>query len=151
MVQPLNVAKPETMIHHGNIDDCRSFLSKPSSSRLQPILEPILEHVLTLALVDNDADNTAKELSKFDDKGIPAIIVTRNQAIHVPSTSQQITLSPPPILTSQSVMREVCNNIFNDLMELVNSRNQAINIKNYEDKWNNLKEVVNRVLDELQI
>jgi len=35
-------------------------------------------------------------------------------------------------------------------MELDNSRNQAIHLENYEDKWNNLRKVVNRVLDDLQ-
>jgi len=35
-------------------------------------------------------------------------------------------------------------------MELVNSRNQVIHLENYEDKWNNVREVVNKVLNDLQ-
>jgi len=35
-------------------------------------------------------------------------------------------------------------------MELVNSRNQAFHLENYEDKWNNLRELVNKVLDDFQ-
>jgi len=34
-------------------------------------------------------------------------------------------------------------------MELVNLRNQVIHLENYEDKWNNLREVLNKVLDDL--
>lgn len=36
-------------------------------------------------------------------------------------------------------------------MELVNSRNKDIHLDNYEDKWNNLIDVVNRTLDDLQV
>ena len=35
-------------------------------------------------------------------------------------------------------------------MELVNSRNLEIHLDNYEDKWNNLRVVVNRVFNDLQ-
>jgi len=35
-------------------------------------------------------------------------------------------------------------------MELVNFRNQAIHLENYEDNWNNLRKVVNWVVDDLQ-
>jgi hypothetical protein len=55
----------------------------------------------------------------------------------------------PPLLISNIVLREVCNNIFKDMMEVENSRNHAIHLENYEDKWKNLREVVNIVLDDL--
>jgi len=71
------------------------------------------------------------ELSDFDDEGIPVIIVNRNQGLPTP---QQITVSPPHILALQTVLREVFNNIFKDLMELVESRNQVIHLENYEEK-----------------
>ena len=35
-------------------------------------------------------------------------------------------------------------------MELVNSKNKAIHLENHEDKWNNLKELVNKTLDDLE-
>jgi hypothetical protein len=44
----------------------------------------------------------------------------------------------------------VCKNIFDSLEELVISKNQAIHLINYEDKWNNVRELVNMTLDELQ-
>jgi hypothetical protein len=47
-------------------------------------------------------------------------------------------------------LREVCDNIFEDLMKLVNSRNDAIHLENYENKWNALKTVVDRVFSDPQ-
>jgi len=86
-----------------------------------------------------------------DEEDIPKIIVTEIQTIPVASKSHQITISPRPALTSNLVLREVCKNIFDDLEELVNSRNKAIHLENYEDKWNNIRELVTKTLDELQI
>jgi len=77
-------------------------------------------------------------LGSFSNKH-PIIIVTETQTILVASTSQHISISPPPILTFNLVLRDVCKNIFDDLEELVNSRNKAIHLENYEDKWNNLR------------
>jgi len=90
----LHFAKPETIVHHNNIDDCSAVFRKPSSSWIQPILELIL----CLASDDNAFDNnaTAMELSDYDDEGIPVIIVIENQAIHVPTnfpTNYLITTS----------------------------------------------------------
>jgi hypothetical protein len=47
-------------------------------------------------------------------------------------------------------LREVSDNIFQDLMKLVNSRNDAIHTKKYEEKWNNIKSVVERVFGDLK-
>jgi hypothetical protein len=113
------------------IDDVSVMLRNPLSPRSQPIL--------TLAFDDN---STVMELSD-DDQDIPEYIVTETQAIPIALTSQQIIILPPPTLTTNQVLREVCKNIFDSLEEQVNSRNQAIHLINYEDKWNNLREVVN--------
>jgi len=131
LVQPLHFSKPETIIHHDNIDDFSAMFRKPASSRIQPILELVTDPILTLVTDDNA---TALEVSDSDDEDIPVIIGIDNQANPVTSTSHQITLSPPPILTFNTVLREDCNNIFTDLMEVVDSRNQAIHLENYEDK-----------------
>jgi len=71
MVQPFNVAKSETMIHHGNIDDFKSVFSKPSTSRLQPTVEPVLNPAFEDIVTDNYEYkwNNLKELVNrvFDD------------------------------------------------------------------------------------
>lgn len=87
------------------------MLTNPLSPRSQPIL--------TIAFDDN---LVAMEISN-DEQNIPEYIVTETQAIPVASTSQHITISPPPTLTSNLVPREVCKNIFDNLEKLVNSRN----------------------------
>lgn len=79
-------------------------------------LSPRSQPIITLATYDN---TNAIELSK-DEEDIPEIIVTETQTIILASTSHQITISPPPTLTSNMVLREVCNNIFKHLEELMN-------------------------------
>jgi hypothetical protein len=108
-------------------------------------LSPRSQPILTLATDDN---TNAMELSD-DEEDIPEIIVTEIQTILVASTTHQITISPPLSLTSNLVLREMCNNIFNDLEDLVNSRNKTNHLEIYEDKWNNLKELVNKTFDDL--
>ena len=124
---------------HGNIEDCKSFFSKSLISTLEPVLNPASD------------DNTIMDISDLDDKDIKEITVSTNLDLPAPPTSKPITVSPPPtIILQQTILKEVCNNIFEDLMELVNSRNLAIHLENYEDKRNNLRAVVNGVFNDLQ-
>jgi len=90
------------------------------------------------------------DISDSEHEDIEEIMVTENPVSPVTPTPQ-ITVSPPPtILLQPTVLKEVCDNIFNDLMELVNSRNQDIHLENYEGKWKNLRSVVNRMFNDLQ-
>lgn len=71
----------------------------------------------------------------------------------IPSTlaPQTINVSPPPtLLLGSIVLKEVCENIFEDLNRLVKARNDAVHIENYEDKWIALREVVDKVFNDLQ-
>jgi len=122
--------------------------------------------LLPQMLVSNPASvGTAADsllLSDYHDEDITIIIADKNpdspsastsqpnQDLPTPSATQSIYVSPPPTILQKIIMREVCDNIFKDLMELVNSRNQAIHIENYEDKWNNMRSVVNRVFSGLK-
>ena len=102
MIQLLSDAKSETIIHHGNIDDCGYFFIKPSTFRLHPILEPVLEPFLNLVSDDNVVDNIAMELSDFNDEGIHVIIVNRNQDLPTPQlpTNNCLTLLYPYLTNS---------------------------------------------------
>jgi len=68
-----------------------------------------------------------------------------------PTSPQPINVPPPPTILLQSIfLREVCKNIFKDLMQLVKTRNDPIHSENYEGKWISLREVVDRVFNDLQ-
>jgi len=54
------------------------------------------------------------------------------------------------MLLDSIVLREVCENIFEDLNNLVKARNNQVHTKNYEDKWIALREVVDKVFCDLQ-
>jgi len=55
------------------------------------------------------------------------------------------------MLLQSIVLREVCENIFKDLMQLVKYRNDPIHSENNKGKWIALREVVDRVFCDLQI
>jgi len=73
-----------------------------------------------------------------------------NQDLPTPYVLQPINVSPPPTLLLQStILKEVDENIFDDLNQLVKSRNDPTHTENYEDKWIALREVVDRVFCDL--
>jgi len=60
-------------------------------------------------------------------------------------------VSPPPtFLLDFVILKEVCENIFEDLTKLVESRNHIIPTGNYEDQWIALRKRVDYVMCELQ-
>jgi len=64
---------------------------------------------------------------------------------------QTTNFSPPPTLLLDSIVfKEVCENIFEDMNKMVKSRNDPIHTDNYEQKWNALRERVDRVMRALQ-
>jgi len=76
---------------------------------------------------------------------------------YIPSSSHQIIpqmttthVSPPPtLLLDFVILKEVCENIFDDLNKLVKSRNNFVHAENYEEKWTALRERVDTVMCEL--
>jgi len=73
------------------------------------------------------------------------------------SSSQIITqilstnISPPPTLLLDSViLKEVCQNIFEDLTKLVEARNHVIPSNIYEEQWTSLRERVDYVMFEMK-
>jgi len=81
-------------------------------------------------------------------------LVQPNFSSYIPSSSNQIItthVSPPPTLLLDSViLKEVCDNIFEDLNKLVKSINNFVHLENYEEKWIALRERVDLVMSELQ-
>jgi len=96
--------------------------------------------------------------SDCEDEGVTVIYADRNPNTpststsqtnqDLPSTSspQTINISPPPtLLLHSNILREVYDNIFNDLVNLFESINNPIHTKSYEEKWIALREVVDIV------
>ena len=57
---------------------------------------------------------------------------------------------PPTLLLDYVILKEVCENIFEDLNKLVQTRNNFVHAENYEEKWTALRERVNTVMCEVQ-
>jgi len=58
--------------------------------------------------------------------------------------------SPPTMYLDSSLLADVCENIFQELNTLVQSRNDLIYQNSYEQSWKRLKERVENVLNALQ-
>jgi hypothetical protein len=58
--------------------------------------------------------------------------------------------SPPTIYLDSTLLEDVCENISQELINLIQARNNLIHKDNYEKKWRRLKERVDFVLSELQ-
>ena len=58
--------------------------------------------------------------------------------------------SPPTMYLDSSLLADVCENIFQELNRLVQSRNDLIYQNSYEQSWKRLKERVENVLNALQ-
>jgi hypothetical protein len=84
--------------------------------------------------------------------------VQQNLNSDIPSSSNQVipqpitaNVSPPPtLLLDYVILKEVCENIFEDLYKLVKARNNFVHLENYEEKWTALREIVDTVMCELQ-
>jgi len=55
--------------------------------------------------------------------------------------------SPPTMYLDSSLLADVCENIFQELNRLIQSRNDLIHQNNYEQSWKRLKERVENVLN----
>jgi len=83
--------------------------------------------------------------------------VSSHTTINTPSSSTNqpildLALQPaslPTLLLDSIILKEVCENIFEDLNKLVKTRNDLIHTGKYEDKWTALRERVDRVMCEL--
>jgi len=58
--------------------------------------------------------------------------------------------SPPTLFLDSTILADVCENIFQELNNLVQARNNLIHEDNYEKLWIRLKDRVEYVLTELQ-
>jgi len=158
VVQPINDAQPENTLQTA-ID---TLLNKPTVLKLviQPVPKPIFD-ISNMDISDSDEEeehvfhvdsNLGSASTLEPELDIP--LSSPNQPIQdLPSTSspKTVNVSPPPTLLLDSiVLREFCENIFEDLNKLVKAKNDPVHTENYEDKWIALGEVLDRVLCDLQ-
>ena len=142
------------------------MLNKPSV--LEPVLEPTIKPILDISNMDiSNSDEEDEHVIYIDtilgsfstsvsilepELDTPSSSTSQNiQDSPNPTSPQPINVPPPPTILLQSIfLREVCKNIFKDLMQLVKTRNDPIHSENYEGKWISLREVVDRVFNDLQ-
>jgi len=86
------------------------------------------------------------------------IVVTEVNSIDVHSSSNQLrspiqtttVSSPPTVLVDSIILKDVCENIFNDLNKLVKSRSNLLHTQDYVSSWTSLRERVDDMMCELQ-
>jgi len=85
-------------------------------------------------------------------------VATENLSINESCSSSEIFPQPittnvspsPTFLLDSIILKEVCENIFEDLTKLVEPRNQIIPSEIYEDQWTALRERVDYVMVEMK-
>jgi hypothetical protein len=126
------------------------LFNKPSVLELgiQPAIKPTLD--ISNMDISNSNDEDVRVI--YANLDTPSTSTSRiNQDIPSTLAPQTINVSPPPtLLLGSIVLKEVCENIFEDLNRLVKARNDAVYTENYEDKWIALREVVDKVFNDLQ-
>jgi len=73
-----------------------------------------------------------------------------NLAIQPCAPARTNVPSPPTLFLDSTILADVCENIFQELNNLVQARNNLIHENSYEKQWKILKERVDYVLTELQ-
>jgi len=73
-----------------------------------------------------------------------------NLAIQTVASAKTNVPSPPTLFPDSTILADVCENIFQELNNLVQARNNLIHEDNYEKLWLKLTDRVEYVLTELQ-
>ena len=90
--------------------------------------------------------NTSTELATLIN-GQPS---SSNLAILPVAPTKTNVPSPPTLFLDSTILADVCENIFQELNNLVQARNNLIHEDNYEKMWIRMKDRVEFVLTELQ-
>jgi len=138
----------------------------PSSETTLNPAEPeqvIIEHVVDE--VHTQTGTTLASSSPFVLKHVndPPFVLNRTLAIESntttiissePSSSNTTQLtnitSPPTLLLDSTILKEVCESIFQDLNKLVKTRSNFVHEKDYVDEWTRLRSRVEYMMCELQ-
>ena len=111
----------------------------------QPVLEqPVPEHSVSEQTINNQSSTTntfAEPETSVNDK--PS---SSNLAIQPCASSRTNVPSPPTQFLDSTILADVCENIFQELNNLVQARNNLIHEDSYEKMWKRLKERVEFVL-----
>jgi len=158
VVQPISAAKPESSLQTA----LYTLINKYSLT--EPVLEPAPKPLIDIS--NMDISNFDDEDGLFIDGDLGSFSTFVNEPnLDTPSSSttqpyldlpsisspQTINVSPPPTLLLESiVLKEVCENICEDVNKHAQARNNPVHTKNYEDKWIALREMLDRVFCDLQ-
>jgi len=74
-----------------------------------------------------------------------------NLAIQPCAPAKTKVPSPPTLFLDSTILADVCENIFQELNKLIQTRNDLIHKESYEKSWKRLKERVDYILTALQI
>ena len=97
--------------------------------------------------VNDDSNLSTSSQQTIDIPSSSTIQPTLDQVV----SSQTTNVSSPPInLLDSIILKEVCENIFEDMNKLVKAKNNPIHTVSYEDKWIALRERIDTVMCELQ-
>jgi len=167
----------ENLVSHysGELPEFESELQKASEvasdevaseSPQQQTPEPQTATTSTQIIPDHIEMTKSSSTSAFDDiseTNIPTIptniptIPTNNQPSPSNLALQPITPPkptkipfPPTMYLDSSLLADVCENIFQELNRLIQSRSDLIHQNSYEQSWKRLKERVENILNALQ-
>jgi len=126
-----------------------------SSTNLNSVLisEPVLELVVPelsvskQVILNQQPTNTISTEPKTSINDQPS---SSNLAIQPLAPAKTNVPSPPTLFLDSTILADVCENIFQELNNLVQARNNLIHEDNYEKTWIRLKDRVEYVLTELQ-
>jgi len=132
----LNPAEPEQMIIEHVVDEVPTQIGTTLASSSSFVLE----HVNDPPFVPNQT-----------------IVIESNTSTIIPSepsssNSTQLTdiTFPPTLLLDYIILKEVCENIFKDLNELIKTRNNLVHEEDYVSNWTSLRSRVDYMMCELQ-
>jgi len=121
-----------------------------SSTNLDFVLipEPVPELSLPEQIILNQQQTT--NTSTKPETSINDQPSSSNLAILLVGPAKTNVPSPPTMFLDSTTLADVCENIFQELNNLVQTRNNLIHEDNYEKLWIRLKDRVEYVLTELQ-
>jgi len=110
--------------------------------------QPVLELVVAKQVINNQSPTThtiAEPEPSINDQ-----TSSSNLAIKPCAPAKTNVPSPPTLFLKSTILADVCENIFQEVNNLVQARNNHLHEDNYEKLWIRLKDIVEYVLTELQ-
>jgi len=142
-----NLSNKQSFILEKYVPDNNPSLSEDYIFNVQPIS-------VALPAVSSEATlNSSEPLIVPNTTAATEILDTNEPSSSTQTIPQSLTtnVSPPPtLLLDYIILKEVCENIFQDLNKLVKTRSNFVHEKNYTTEWTTLRKRVDYVMCELQ-